>query len=140
MNRYLHDRCKVCVDSVGHQADVVAADIWETDDRGYPVFAEGDGTSALIVRTEQGRTLLDHCATALHMEGMDLRELKDVQPMQVDRRRMAWARGMGFRAAGGHAPRWPGFSTWRFAPRQPVRALRQARGSWSRARRRHPNR
>lgn len=136
LNRHLHDRCKLCVDSVGHQADVVAADIWETDARGYPIFAEGDGVSALMVRTARGDELLSRCAGDLHVESTDLAALKRAQPMQIERRRMAWARGMGRRAAGRHAPAWPGFITWRFVASQPLRSLRQARGSWSRARRR----
>ena len=49
-----HWRCKVCADGVGESADVVAADFWRVDERGYPVFTEGPGSSALIARTERG--------------------------------------------------------------------------------------
>ena len=49
-----HWRCKVCADGVGESGDLVAADFWSVDERGYPVFTEGAGSSALIARTERG--------------------------------------------------------------------------------------
>src|SRR5690606_38740893 len=48
-------RCKLCADGVGESADIVAADLWESDSRGYPVFEDRPGISALIARTARGR-------------------------------------------------------------------------------------
>ena len=44
-------RCKICPDGVGESSDVTAGDFWRSDERGYPLFDEGDGFSALVART-----------------------------------------------------------------------------------------
>jgi coenzyme F420 hydrogenase subunit beta len=139
LNKHLHNRCKTCIDSVGHHADVVAADMWETDERGYPSFAEGDGQSAVIVRTRAGAAIYDHAVGSAQLsdKALDIDQLKRVQPYQVERRKFAVARGLGFRAAGVPVPSWRGFSRLRWVAAQPVVAARQAVGSFRRGRRRH---
>lgn len=138
LNKHLHHRCKTCIDSVGHHADVVAADIWKTDERGYPTFEERDGRSAVIVRTSTGATLYDQAVASGQLSDghLDLGDLKQVQPYQVERRKFAAARSVGFRAAGASVPSWPGFSRLRWVLAQPVTAARQAYGSYRRGRRR----
>src|SRR3546814_15250962 len=56
LHRHLQFRCKICPDGTGEHADLVAADAWATSD-GYPDFAERDGISAMLARTERGEML-----------------------------------------------------------------------------------
>ncbi|MGY1670998.1 Coenzyme F420 hydrogenase/dehydrogenase, beta subunit C-terminal domain [Geodermatophilus sp. SYSU D00710] len=136
LNRHLHNRCKTCVDSVGQHADVVAADYWKTDDKGYPTFEEMDGRSAVIVRTSIGSELFETAVKTEHLsyQQLDLEDLKRVQPYQVERRKFAAVRGLGFRLAGLPVPSWRGFKRYRWAWRHPVFAARQAVGSFRRGR------
>ena len=71
-----HWRCKLCADGVGESADVVAADLWRVDERGYPVFTEGPGSSALIARTERG---LEAVRAAAAAGALVLRPIRDVR-------------------------------------------------------------
>jgi coenzyme F420 hydrogenase subunit beta len=55
-------RCKLCPDGIGESADIVCADAWDTDEKGYPVFTEGEGVSALIARTSRGQRVIEEAA------------------------------------------------------------------------------
>lgn len=136
LGRSLQPRCKICVDGVGESADVVAGDLWRADSDGYPVFAEAAGTSVLIARTDKGHALVEGAARAgrLSIHPTDLEQTRSVQKMQVDRRRFLVGRLAGRRLAGLSNPRFAGFRLWRQVLRSPVGNLRQARGSFSRAR------
>ncbi len=129
-------RCKICADGVGEAADIVAADYWDSDADGYPVFDEGDGVSALIARTPRGAALLKQAFEAGVIDGrpLDLDALARVQPSQVRRRRTLFARLLGARLAGRRVPRFRGYgllAATRGAPRQ---LLRVAVGSYARSR------
>nr|WP_269779425.1 Coenzyme F420 hydrogenase/dehydrogenase, beta subunit C-terminal domain [Propioniciclava soli] len=130
-------RCKICVDGIGDSADVVAADLWETDVRGYPTFAAADGCSALIARTERGRqTVLEAVrAGVLAVEEIDMDRLAAVQPLQVQRRTTLFGRLLGVRLAGRRVPDYRGFGLARWALKSPRAAVRALRGSWRRTRR-----
>ena len=105
-----HWRCKVCADGVGESADVVAADFWRVDERGYPVFTEGPGSSALIARTERGldAVLAAEAAGALVLRPIRMAELANVQPLQRNRRTSLFGRLLGSRLAGVPGPRYRG--------------------------------
>lgn len=129
-------RCKMCVDGVGEAADVVAADYWETDERGYPSFAEGQGFSALIARTPRGLDIVQRAVRdgAIFAEPITPDDLASVQPLQVQRRTTLMGRLLGTRLAGRPVPRYRGFHLWRLAMRHPGENWRAFRGAFRRAR------
>ena len=134
-------RCKVCADGVGESADLVAADFWKVDARGYPSFAEGDGVSALIVRTVRGSAVLaDAIASGLiAARPLSIADLSAVQPLHRTRRRFLAARLLGSRLGGAPVPRYRGFGLVRLALSSPRTAFRTARGAFDRVRsRRRP--
>ena len=110
-------RCKICPDGIGESADVVAADSWDTDARGYPVFDEGAGQSALIARTPRGvaAVLAAEAAGFLTLRELDPQTLLAAQPC---RRTVAPSSSRASRAlsspvAGSRAIAASGFSAWR---------------------------
>lgn len=130
-------RCKICVDGVGEAADVVAADFWESDANGYPIFAEDAGRSALIARTPRGLDLVRRALAAgvLEAEPLDLDALAAVQPLQTSRRELLAARLTGVAASGRAIPRYRGFSLIKQTLRSPRQAWRTAKGTYRRSRR-----
>jgi coenzyme F420 hydrogenase subunit beta len=132
-----HWRCKVCADGVGESADVVAADLWRVDDRGYPVFTEGPGSSALIARTKRGVevVLAAAAAGAIILRTIRMSELATAQPLHRNRRTSLFGRLLGSRLAGVPGPRYRGFRLWVFALAHPLLNLRAARGTRARLRR-----
>lgn len=125
-------RCKVCPDGVGESADVAAGDFWQSDERGYPIFDEGDGTSVLIARTVRGHQLLCEAIDQgiLQAEPLDIRRLYPVQPLQVERRTTLIGRLIGARLAGRPVPRYDGFGLSRLGARIPRATARAAVGTW----------
>ncbi|WP_347756898.1 Coenzyme F420 hydrogenase/dehydrogenase, beta subunit C-terminal domain [Agrococcus sp. ProA11] len=130
-------RCKVCVDGVGESADIVSADSWVSDDRGYPVFTEGEGRSALLARTPRGRqTILDaQAAGVIVLEPLEIAQLARAQPLQTGRRRFLSARLLGSRFAGRRPPAYRGYRLLRLSLGAPRTALRALRGTFARVRR-----
>jgi coenzyme F420 hydrogenase subunit beta len=135
-----HWRCKTCADGVGESADVVAADLWKVDERGYPVFTEGPGSSALIARTERGFEAVRAAAAAgaVVVRPIRVSELADAQPLQRNRRISLFGRLLGGRLAGVPGPRYRGFRLWALALAHPRLNLRAARGTYARVRRSNP--
>lgn len=129
-------RCKICPDGVGESADVVAADFWRADDRGYPLFEEADGVSALIARTDAGVRLVTDAIAAgvITTQPLDPDDLARVQPFQVQRRATLWGRLLGARLAGVPVPRYVDFGLVRLAAGRPRQTLTAARGTYSRLR------
>lgn len=129
-------RCKVCPDGVGESADIVAADSWATDERGYPLFAEDAGVSALIARTERGLAVIEEAiaAGAIEVRPLTMDHLADAQPLQTARRRFLLARLWGSRAAGRNPPRYTGFGLARLALVHPRRFVTVLRGTYRRVR------
>lgn len=136
LGRDLQSRCKICVDGVGESADVVAGDIWDSDERGYPVFDDAPGRSIIIARTARGVALVEAAAAAgyLVVTETDLEQARLVQQYQVRRRRLLAGRLAGRVLAGRRIPKYRGFSLVRFALRHPVDSARQAKGAYRRAR------
>lgn len=136
LGRTVQWRCKICPDGIGQSADIVAADLWETDRAGYPLFEERDGVSALIARTQRGLEIVELAARAgvLTLRQIPMQQLANVQPLQDERRRLLLARILGAAAAGRRAPRYRGFGLAGLTVRRPRLAARVARGSWRRVR------
>lgn len=138
LGRSLQWRCKVCVDSTGEQADIVAADFWLSDEDGYPVFDEADGISALIARTTRGLAIVRAAIEAgvLQTNPLELESLAEVQPSQVQRRTNLLARMLGSLAAGRIPPRYRGYLAELMGSllRHPQEAFRVARATGSRVR------
>jgi len=125
-------RCKVCPDGLGESADVVAGDYWEADERGYPVFEERDGTSALVARTDRGRDLIERAIAAgvLTATPVTADQVVRVQPFQRRRRSTVLGRLVGSLCAGGGVPRYRGFRLLRWVailPREQIRTARDTR-------------
>ena len=132
LTSHLQMRCKICPDGTGGFADLVFADVWDSDENGFPVFAEGDGTSLILSRTQTGEDLACAAEVAghLHMASYDLKGLSSVQPGQTIRRSLVLARVLAMRLVGRPAPRYLGFHLWRNARRAGLKTnLRNALGT-----------
>lgn len=136
LGRALHPRCKLCPDGVGEAADIVAADLWDADDRGYPIFDDAAGTSALIARTRRGYEIVLAAVDAgvLVVHPMRIERLAAVQPLHVERRSTLAGRMLGAMLAGRRIPRYRGFGLLALAMPRWRLALRAARGTWRRLR------
>lgn len=135
LGKALQWRCKVCVDGVGEDADVVAADYWSIDERGYPRFGEAAGVSALIARTPRGRDIVQAAVAAgvLAVEPATMRDLAARQPYQVRRRVTLLARTIGTRLAGRPVPRYRGYGLLGLVLRDPARSVVDGWGALRRA-------
>ena len=105
-------RCKLCADGTGVAADIVCADAWETDARGYPVFEEADGISLIVARTAKGADLLARAeaAGAIETAPFDISTLATMQPGQTRRRQALSARLLGQRILGRPVPKYLGLT------------------------------
>lgn len=110
LSPHLQTRCKLCADGVGMAADIVCADAWEVDARGYPVFEERPGESVILSRTALGDEILEQVRQngALTLSSFDLSRLDAMQPGQVKRRRAVLARLIGRMLALKQTPRFIG--------------------------------
>lgn len=129
-------RCKICPDGVGTFADIVSADAWATDERGYPTFVEGPGVSALIARTPRGleavRAAVD--AGVIALRPLTTARLRETQPLQTSRRRLLFARLVGSSLAGRKPPTYRGFGLIKLTMSSPREAVRALRGTFRRVR------
>ena len=129
-------RCKICPDGVGESADVAAGDFWRTDERGYPLFEETAGASALLARTPRGLDLVRRAAAAgvIGLREISPDEVAAVQPLQRTRRSTLAGRLAGARLAGARLPRFRGFGLARLAMTRARTSWRTARGTFRRVR------
>lgn len=129
-------RCRTCPDGIGESSDVTAGDFWRADERGYPVFDESDGWSALVARTPRGLDLVERAIAAgvLMVRPITPREVMAVQPSQRKRRRTLAGRLLGARLAGARVPRYRGFGLLRLASQHARESVRTARGTFRRVR------
>jgi len=88
LNRHLQTRCKICPDGIGEFADIVCADGWEGDEKGYPSFEEREGNSLILVRTPNGRELFRNAEAdgVVKAEAFDTGSIFAIQPFQYYRR------------------------------------------------------
>lgn len=110
LSNHVQLRCKICADGTGNAADLVCADAWHCDEKGYPLFEESDGISLIVARTETGSRLIEEAEKAGQIETslFDPAELAAIQPGQLGRRRALFARLAGLRLLGRPVPRYRG--------------------------------
>ncbi|WP_168990002.1 Coenzyme F420 hydrogenase/dehydrogenase, beta subunit C-terminal domain [Pseudoalteromonas sp. MEBiC 03485] len=117
LNKKLHTRCKICADGVGQSADIVCADAWESDERGYPLFNESKGRSLILARSTFGKAVLNQMISAEVLDVKDycLDNLEKIQPYQVNRKRNIFARTLAFKVLGKYVVKQGGYSIYRNA-------------------------
>jgi coenzyme F420 hydrogenase subunit beta len=126
-------RCKICPDSQGEQADIMAFDSIA------PEHADEDteGFNTVIVRTRRGAGLLREAQASGSLtvtKGLDLSTLAYWQSHIVRRREGALARLAGTALRNGVVPRVGGYRLLRAAGRDGVRGFAgNAVGAWRRA-------
>jgi coenzyme F420 hydrogenase subunit beta len=110
LSHHVQHRCKVCADGTGTAADLVCADAWVCDARGYPVFEERDGISLIVARNAKGATILAQAEASGHLvtTPFDVGQLPSIQPGQLGRRRALLARLAGLWLMGKPIPRYRG--------------------------------
>lgn len=88
LGQKIHNRCKVCADSIGMSADIVAADAWYSQSDGYPDFEERDGRSLIVSRTEKGELLIQEMSKKglMVIDALNENEIYAMQPGQVNKR------------------------------------------------------
>lgn len=117
LSRHLQFRCKICPDGSGGFADLVCADAWYGDDDGYPAFAEADGRSLVITRTQKGEDLVLKAQEAgyLALSELDLGEVAKMQPFQARRKMLIVSRLAALALLGRPRPRYQGLRLLRAA-------------------------
>lgn len=112
LSKHVQHRCKICADGTGVAADIVCADAWESDAAGYPVFAEAEGISLMVARSDLGARLIAAAKAAGRIETapFDPASLAAIQPGQRERRRALFARLAALRLAGRPVPRYRGLA------------------------------
>jgi coenzyme F420 hydrogenase subunit beta len=136
LNRHLQFRCKICPDGTGEFADIACADAWYGKD-GYPDFAERDGRSLIVARTERGNRLLGMARRANHIvtDELPVDEIEKMQPYQANRKRNALSRATALWTARRTGPRFRRLSLIRLAAsNMSLDQLRNAIGTFRRAR------
>ncbi|MDK3074562.1 Coenzyme F420 hydrogenase/dehydrogenase, beta subunit C-terminal domain [Sedimentitalea sp. JM2-8] len=110
LSKHVQLRCKICADGTGTAADLVFADAWHSDEKGYPLFEEHDGISLIVARTDRGSAILADAVATGHLETQpfDPSELAAIQPGQSGRRQALLARLLGLRLLGRPIPRYRG--------------------------------
>lgn len=112
LTRHLQLRCKLCPDGTAGSADVVCADAWHSDAKGYPVFDDAEGRSLVMARTDLGLELVYEAVSTglLELKDFDMSELARIQIGQTGRSRALLARLIGFVLKKGMRPKYSGFS------------------------------
>ncbi len=123
LSRHLQHRCKVCADGTGIAADLVCADAWESDEAGYPVFEEAEGSSLIMARTAWGAKILAEAEarSRLQTAPFNLDDLVAIQPGQRERRRALLVRLAALWLLGRPIPRYSGLQIWRASRQNSLR-------------------
>lgn len=123
LSKHVQHRCKICADGTGAAADIVCADAWESDAKGYPVFTESEGISLIVARTGLGDEIIKQAAAAGRIEtaAFDVNKLASIQPGQRERRRALWARIAALWVTGQPVPVYKGFQIAAAARQNPLR-------------------
>jgi coenzyme F420 hydrogenase subunit beta len=136
LSKHVQNRCKLCADGTGVAADIVCADAWESDEKGYPVFNDAPGQSLVVTRTRLGAALIAGARAegAVKTQGFDMATLAAIQPGQRERRRALWARLAALRLLGRPVPHYSGLHLFAAARQNPIRRnLRNFLGTLRRA-------
>lgn len=123
LSKHVQHRCKICADGTGKAADIVCADAWHSDEKGYPLFSEQDGVSLIVSRTAIGQNILADAvaADAIETGPFDISNLGAMQPGQYGRRRAVLARILGLRLLARPVPNYRGLHLGAAARRNSVR-------------------
>lgn len=129
-------RCRTCLDGMGESADLVAGDLWNTDENGYPSFDEKAGYSVLIARTPRGHAaaLAAQREGLLHLEPTDAESVLRAQPSQVQRKTLGISRLAATRSMGLPVTRFTGFHPLRRTRWNPALLKQEFLGTASRLR------
>jgi coenzyme F420 hydrogenase subunit beta len=136
LSRHVQFRCKICADGVGGLADVVCADAWDCDEAGYPRFAEAEGVSLLLSRTEKGEALGAAALAAgrLAAQPLEPARIPALQPSQAFRKRHLASRLAALALLGRPRPDYRGFRLLTLARQaRPRSAIRNFLGTLRRA-------
>lgn len=122
LSKHVQHRCKICADGTGVAADIVCADAWESDEKGYPIFAEAPGISLIVARTTKGAELIAAAQAAGRIDcaPFDQNTLATIQPGQRERRRALLARLVALRLAGRSVPQYEGLQILAAARQNPL--------------------
>lgn len=84
----IQNRCKICADGIGENADIVSADVWEADEKGYPKFEEHEGNGLILSRSSIGDDIVKNMrnSNTIFCKNFDLNGLKKIQPTQFERK------------------------------------------------------
>lgn len=117
LSKEVQFRCKICPDAVGGVADIACADAWYGGESGYPMFDEADGRSLLLTRSAAGDRLLNNAVAAgiCLVTDCPIAEVDLMQPGQVRRKRVVFARAAATRMTGQPLPRMRGLLIGRAA-------------------------
>lgn len=99
LNKFLHDRCKVCGDSLGLFADVSFGDYWDVDSEGYPVFSKDSNHSVMLVRTQEGLEVTESAISKNYLNRIrcvSFDQIKACQKSQVHKRTYNLSRRFAF--------------------------------------------
>ncbi|WP_420831932.1 Coenzyme F420 hydrogenase/dehydrogenase, beta subunit C-terminal domain [Mycolicibacterium austroafricanum] len=135
LGRRLQARCKLCPDGTGEHADIAVGDYWATDDQGFPVFANAEGNSVIIARTQLGAELLNSAARegVITLNAVTLDDVAAVQPLQTLRRRTLAGRLVGRWLAGYRIPKYRGYRLSRRLVTDASANLKAAVGTFTRS-------
>lgn len=111
LSKHVQFRCKICPDGTGSFADIVCADAWHSDAKGYPIFENAEGRSLVMARTRLGET---HICAAINenfiaTEPFEISDLLDMQPGQSGRSRALFSRLLALPMRGRTMPSFKGF-------------------------------
>lgn len=100
LGKHLTRRCKICSDSIGHNADMVFADAWNIEDK-KPSFKESIGKSLLIIRTKKGKKIFERAKKNFILENRyQVKNLKIVQKHHMIRIKTGQSRRLALNFAG----------------------------------------
>lgn len=136
LNRHLQFRCKICPDGTGEFSDITCADAWYGNDKGYPTFEESDGRSTVLSRTQNGFDIVNEAVNAgyLAVSELPVVDIEQMQPYQVDRKRMVLARLFGLKLAFQPTPKYINFELYSISLRNSIKTMaRNTVGTWLRA-------
>lgn len=136
LSKHVQHRCKICADGTGTAADLVCADAWESDEKGYPLFEEAPGVSLIVARTPLGAAVLDRARAggSVATTPFDVATLPAIQPGQRERRRALLARLLALRLVGRPVPDYRGLQLVAAARQNPLgRNLKNFAGMLRRA-------
>jgi coenzyme F420 hydrogenase subunit beta len=124
LSKHMQLRCKICADGSGMSADIVCADAWYGDERGYPLFNEQEGRSLILVRNVRGQTILDLAIGrgAVAVENTSINNVLAMQPFQARRTRLTLSRLLAMRLVGRSVPDYAGMRLIRSAIRAGFKA------------------